>query len=89
MGDQATNIITPLMPYLPLILIFCQRYVPEFGLGSLIAVMLPYSMAILVSSLAMIFVWFALDLPLGPGDASFAYEVPAAATAPAEAGTGG
>jgi len=89
MGDQATNIITPLMPYLPLILIFCQRYVPEFGLGSLIAVMLPYSMAILVSSLAMIFVWFAFDLPLGPGDASFAYEVPSAVSAPAEAGTGG
>ena len=87
MGDQATNIITPLMPYLPLILIFCQRYVPEFGLGSLIAVMLPYSIAILVSSLAMIFVWFAFDLPLGPGDASFAYEVPA--SAPAEAGADG
>lgn len=89
MGDQATNIITPLMPYLPLILIFCQRYVPEFGLGSLIAVMLPYSMAILVSSLAMIFVWFAFDLPLGPDGASFEYEIPAAASAPAEAGAGG
>jgi len=89
MGDQATNIITPLMPYLPLILIFCQRYVPEFGLGSLIAVMLPYSMAILISSLTMIFVWFALDLPLGPDDASFTYDVPAAASAPAEAGADG
>lgn len=86
MGDQATNIITPLMPYLPLILIFCQRYVPEFGLGSLIAVMLPYSVAILMSSLAMIFVWFALDLPLGPDDASFTYDVPAAVSAPPSGG---
>ncbi|MCR9266518.1 MAG: AbgT family transporter, partial [Alphaproteobacteria bacterium] len=79
MGDQATNIITPLMPYLPLILIFAQRYVPEFGLGSLIATMLPYSIAILVSSLLMLALWFALGLPLGPDGASFHYEIPAAA----------
>ena len=77
MGDQATNIITPLMPYLPLILVFSQRYVPEFGLGSLISIMLPYSAAILVSSLALIGIWFALDLPLGPGGASFDYTPPA------------
>ncbi|MAZ73724.1 MAG: iron ABC transporter substrate-binding protein [Flavobacteriaceae bacterium] len=76
MGDQATNIITPLMPYLPLILIFAQRYVPEFGLGSLIAIMLPYSIAILLTSMAMLGVWFVFDLPLGPGDASFLYEMP-------------
>ncbi len=75
MGDQATNIITPLMPYLPLILIFAQRYVPEFGLGSLIATMLPYSVAILLSSIAMLGIWFALDLPLGPDGASFHYDI--------------
>ena len=62
-----------------LILIFAQRYVPEFGLGSLIATMLPYSIAILVSSLLMLALWFALGLPLGPDGASFHYEIPAAA----------
>jgi len=82
MGDQATNIITPLMPYLPLILIFAQRYVPEFGLGSLIATMLPYSLAILLTSITMLGVWFAFGLPLGPDGASFHYELPAAEVAP-------
>jgi aminobenzoyl-glutamate transport protein len=80
MGDQATNIITPLMPYLPLILIFAQRYVPEFGLGSLIATMLPYSIAILLTSILMMAVWFILGLPLGPGGAEFFYELPAGAS---------
>lgn len=79
MGDQATNIITPLMPYLPLVLVFAQRYVPDFGLGSLIATMLPYSIAILTCSVALMGVWFMFDLPLGPADASFSYELPAGA----------
>ena len=82
MGDQATNIITPLMPYLPLVLVFAQRYVPEFGLGSLIATMLPYSLAILVTSIAMLGIWFMLGLPLGPGGAEFFYELPAGVGAP-------
>ena len=76
MGDQATNIITPLMPYLPLVLVFAQRYVPDFGLGSLIATMLPYSLAILVSSIALMGIWFALGLPLGPAGAEFFYTLP-------------
>lgn len=75
MGDQATNIITPLMPYLPLVLVFAQRYVPEFGLGSLIATMLPHSLAILASSILLMAVWFLLGLPLGP-DADFFYQLP-------------
>ena len=52
-GDGATNIITPLMVYFPLILIFCQRWQSNFGLGSLAATMLPYSIGLLVSGLAM------------------------------------
>jgi aminobenzoyl-glutamate transport protein len=66
-GDSATNIITPLMVYFPLILIFCQRWDREFGLGSLAATMLPYSIGLMVAGLAMTIGWVALDLPLGPG----------------------
>lgn len=66
-GDGATNIITPLLPYMPLILVFARRYVPEFGLGSLIATMLPYSIAILVVSLGALGIFVIFDLPLGPG----------------------
>jgi aminobenzoyl-glutamate transport protein len=59
--------------YFPLVLTFCQRWVPEFGLGSLIANMLPYSIWILIVGLALTFAWVWLDLPLGPG-ATVGYE---------------
>ncbi len=65
-GDSATNIITPLMVYFPLILIFCQRWNKDFGLGSLAAMMLPYSMWLLGAGVALMMVWVGLDLPLGP-----------------------
>ncbi|MEX2469647.1 MAG: AbgT family transporter [Pseudohongiellaceae bacterium] len=65
-GDGATNIITPLMPYFPLILVFCQRWQKEFGLGSLAATMLPYSALMLLAGLAMTIIWVILGIPLGP-----------------------
>jgi aminobenzoyl-glutamate transport protein len=67
MGDSVTNPITPLLVYFPLVLAFCQRWVPNFGIGSLIAAMLPYSIAFLVSGLLMTLAWVLLDLPVGPG----------------------
>jgi aminobenzoyl-glutamate transport protein len=76
-GDGATNIITPLMVYFPLVLTFCQRWNKDFGLGSLTAIMLPFSIGILLSGLLLTFGWIALDLPLGPG-ASASYTLPAA-----------
>lgn len=74
-GDSATNIITPLMVYFPLILIFAQRWVPSFGLGSLTATMLPYSIWLLISGTVLIVVWFYLGIPMGP-DAPVAYTLP-------------
>jgi len=71
-GDGATNIITPLMVYFPLILIFCQRWQKDFGLGSLAATMLPYSVGLLVVGVALTIGWVVLDLPLGPGAQVFA-----------------
>ncbi len=65
-GDSATNIITPLMPYLPLVLVFAQRWQKDFGLGSLVATMLPYSMFLLLSGLVLTILWVFLGLPLGP-----------------------
>lgn len=73
-GDGATNIITPLMPYFPLILVFCQRWQKDFGLGSLAATMLPYSMLLLISGLIMTVLWVVADLPLGPS-APIAFEL--------------
>jgi aminobenzoyl-glutamate transport protein len=66
-GDSATNIATPLMVYFPLVLSFCQRWKPDYGLGSLLSHMLPYSFWLLLAGLALTFGWVLLDLPLGPG----------------------
>ncbi len=76
-GDSATNIITPLMVYFPLILVFAQRWQRDFGLGSLTAMMLPYSVFLLISGTVLIVVWFYLGLPLGP-DAPVGYALPGA-----------
>ena len=65
-GDGATNIITPLMVYFPLILVFCQRWVKDFGIGSLAATMIPYSIGILLVGMLLVGVWVAAEIPLGP-----------------------
>lgn len=78
-GDGATNIITPLMVYFPLILIFAQRWQKDFGLGSLTALMLPYSVWMIISGIALTMGWFFLGLDLGPG-APVAYSLPEIAT---------
>lgn len=66
-GDSMTNPITPLLAYFPLILITAQRYVPAAGIGSMVALMLPYSIWFGITSTVLFAGWFALDLPLGPG----------------------
>ena len=66
-GDGATNIITPLMVYFPLILIFAKRWQSDFGLGSLTAMMIPYSLFMLVSGVLLMMLWIFLGLDLGPG----------------------
>lgn len=73
-GDGATNIITPLMVYFPLILVFAQRWQKNFGLGSLTAIMIPYSIFMLISGVILIMLWVFLGWDLGPG-APMAIEV--------------
>ncbi|MDX1678120.1 AbgT family transporter [Arsukibacterium sp.] len=66
-GDSSTNIITPLLPYFPLVVVFCQKYVKSTGIGTLIALMLPYSVAMLILWSCFLLGYWALDLPLGIG----------------------
>ncbi len=66
-GDGATNIITPLMVYFPLILVFAQRWKKDFGLGSLTAMMIPYSIWLLISGVILMMLWIFLGIDLGPG----------------------
>ena len=66
-GDSSTNIITPMMSYFGLIMAFVARYEPKAGVGTLIAMMLPYSAAFLVFWSLFFFLWtFVLGLPVGP-----------------------
>lgn len=67
MGDSYTNIMTPLMSYFPLALAFARRWDRDFGVGSLLATMLPYALCFMAVGAAMVISWVALDLPLGPG----------------------
>jgi aminobenzoyl-glutamate transport protein len=71
-GDSSTNIITPLLPYFPLIIVFCRKYVQSTGIGTLIALMLPYSLSLLVCWTLFLLGFWALDLPLGVG-ATYTY----------------
>ena len=71
MGDSYTNIMTPLMSYFPLILAFARRWDGSFGVGSLLALMLPYALAFMTLGISMVIAWVALDLPLGPGAGVF------------------
>ena len=70
-GDSCTNIITPLMNYFPLILTFAARYIPNTGIGTMIATMMPYSIAFLISWTLMLVVWIWLGIPMGPGAGLF------------------
>ncbi len=66
-GDSTTNIITPLMQYFPVIIAFAQKYDKDAGIGTLIAMMLPYSLVFLLGWGIFFAVWMATGIPLGPG----------------------
>jgi aminobenzoyl-glutamate transport protein len=66
MGDSYTNIMTPLMSYFPLILMFCRRWDKSVGVGTLLSIMLPYALCFMVAGVTMTAAWVAFDWPLGP-----------------------
>ncbi|HSJ31229.1 MAG TPA: AbgT family transporter [Longimicrobiales bacterium] len=64
-GDSTTNIITPLMPYFPLVVVFSQRYVKSTGIGTLVSMMLPYSVAFLITWTVFLIGYWLVGIPLG------------------------
>jgi aminobenzoyl-glutamate transport protein len=64
-GDSTTNIITPLMPYFPLVVVFCQRYVRSTGIGTVVSIMLPYSVGFLVTWTTFLLLYWWIGIPLG------------------------
>ena len=65
-GDSTANIISPLMPYFAMVVAFAQRWQKDTGVGTLMALMLPYSLALLLAWTAFLALWLALGWPLGP-----------------------
>ena len=66
-SDSSKNIISPLMSYFAMIVVFMQKYDKDSGLGTLISTMLPYSISFLIFWTVWLIVWMLLRLPLGPG----------------------
>ncbi len=66
-GDSTTNIISPLMNYFAMIVVFAQKYDKKSGIGTLISTMLPYSLFFLIGWTILLVIWMLLGLPLGPG----------------------
>ncbi len=65
-GDSITNVVTPLNPYLVIILVFLRQWVPKGGIGTLMALMVPYALAFTVAWCALLVLWMGLGIPLGP-----------------------
>jgi aminobenzoyl-glutamate transport protein len=64
-GDSTTNIVTPLMPYFPLVVSFARRYYRGTGIGTMVSLMLPYSLCFIISWTAFLLIYWALGIPLG------------------------
>jgi len=74
-GDSVTNVISPMMSFFALIIAFVQKYDPKSGIGTIIATMVPYSIAFLIVWILLLVAWLLLGLPLGP-DAGIHYTLP-------------
>ena len=70
-GDSCTNIITPMMSFFAMIVVFVQEYDDEAGMGTLTSMMLPYTIVFLIGWTLMMIVWITLGLPLGPNSTIF------------------
>lgn len=65
--DSATNTLMPLGPLVTVMLGFLQKYDPRSGVGTLLALTLPYTLAFLLAWLALLALWAGLGWPVGPG----------------------
>lgn len=64
-GDSVSNIVTPLMPYFPLVVVFCQKYVKSTGIGTLVSLMLPFTITFIICWTIFLLIYWGLDIPLG------------------------
>ncbi len=74
-GDSTSNIITPLMPYFPLVVVFCQKYVKKTGIGTLVSMMLPFAFFFLIFWTIFLILYWKTGFPLGL-QSTYEYVVP-------------
>jgi aminobenzoyl-glutamate transport protein len=65
-GDSVTNIVSPMMSYFALIVAFINRYDKKAGIGTVIATMLPYSVAFFLIWTVLLIIWLTVGIPIGP-----------------------
>src|SRR3954447_14257290 len=66
-GDSPLNVVTPLMAYFPLIVVFVKRYQKHAGIGTVVSLMIPYVIVLSVGWTLFFVAWYLLGIPLGPG----------------------
>jgi aminobenzoyl-glutamate transport protein len=66
-GDSPMNVITPLMVYLPFIVVVAQRYRKDAGIGTILSMMIPYTLVVMLVWIIFFVLWYVLGIPLGPG----------------------
>jgi aminobenzoyl-glutamate transport protein len=66
-GDSPANVLTPLMAYFPLIVVFTQRYRKDAGIGTVVSLMLPYVVVLSIAWTLFFVAWYLIGIPLGPG----------------------
>src|SRR5690625_3893181 len=66
-ADSSTNVITPMNPYFVIVLAFMKEYDKKAGIGTLIALMLPYSITFLIVWILLLLSFVFLGTPFGPG----------------------
>lgn len=70
-GDSIANPLTPIYPYLPIVIGMAQKYDKKTGIGTIISMTLPYSIAFLLVWIVQVIIWMVFDIPLGPGASVF------------------
>jgi aminobenzoyl-glutamate transport protein len=74
-ADSTTNIISPLMSYFALVVVFFQQYDKKAGIGTLISIMMPYTIIFTIGWTILIIFWYLFDMQLGPGSTTILMSV--------------
>ena len=70
-GDSVTNVVSPMMSFFALIIVYFQKYDKNAGIGTIVATMLPYTITFFIGWTALLIIWILFEIPLGPGVSLF------------------